>query len=206
MLAEPPHQRGDVRRDAQRMREHGRIFGGQLVDDGQPRVDGRAVLGIDRSVDGGGEDHAATLLQAGERRSPGRIVGREAGGGDCDQAAAGREARERRGDMAERSIGDAALDMRHDRERRIHQHDARHGGGIEMIVDLGRVEAGDGIGRKEGGKQVGAQLRQLVQNEPAARDLGEDGEKSGACRRLQHAVSRRDGGGMGRGQAKRDRG
>ncbi len=54
--------------------------------------------------------------------------------------------------MAERGVCNSALDIRHDRERRIHQHDARYDRGIEVIVDLGRVEAGDRNGRKEGGE------------------------------------------------------
>ena len=61
-----------------------------------------------------------------------------------------------------------------------------------MIVDLGRVEAGDGDIRKEGGQEVGAGVGQLVQHERAAGDLGQDSEKAGASGRLQHAISRRD--------------
>ena len=40
-------------------------------------------------------------------------------------------------------------DVRHRREGRVHRHDGRHRGGIEVIVDLGGVEACDGDGRKE---------------------------------------------------------
>jgi hypothetical protein len=74
-----------------------------------------------------------------------------------------------------------------------------------MVVDLGRVEAGEGNGRKERGEQAGARFGQLIESERAARELGEDGEQPGARRRLHHPVSRRDGGGMGRDQAERDR-
>ncbi len=40
-----------------------------------------------------------------------------------------------------------------------------------MVVDLRRVEARDGNGRKEGGEQRGAGFGQLVQHEGAAADL-----------------------------------
>ena len=85
-------------------------------------------------------------------------------------------------------------DVRHRREGRVHRHDGRHRGGIEVIVDLGGVEACDGDGRKEGGEQRRPSLGQLVQDERAADDLGQDGEKAGSGRRLQHAGRRPDGG------------
>ena len=78
-------------------------------------------------------------------------------------------------------------------------------GRIEVIVDLGGVEARDGDGRKEGGEQRRPGLGQLVQHERAAGDLGQDGEEAGSGRRLQHAVRRPDGGcGQGR-EAERGR-
>ena len=51
---------------------------------------------------------------------------------------------ERRGDVAQGGVGHAAIDVRERRERRVHQHDARNDAGVEMIVDLRGVEAGDG--------------------------------------------------------------
>jgi hypothetical protein len=71
-------------------------------------------------------------------------------------APAGRraETRQRRGDMAIGGVGNAAFDIGHRRERRVHQHDAGRDGGIEMIVDLGRVEARDGNGREEKRQQM----------------------------------------------------
>jgi hypothetical protein len=73
------------------------------------------------------------------------------------------------------------------------------------IVDLGGVEARDGHGRKEGGKQRRPGLGQLVQDKRTAGDLGQDGEEAGSGRRLQHAVRRPDGGsGQGR-EAERGR-
>ena len=108
--------------------------------------------------------------------------------------------------MAEGGISHAALDMGHDRERRVHQHHCRDQAGIEMIVDLGGVEAGDGQGRKEGGKQAGADLGQFVDEQRTAGDLGQDGEEPGAGRGLQHAVGVRDRRRRHRSEAERDRG
>jgi hypothetical protein len=205
LIVEPAQQRGGVRRDAGRGRKHGRIVGGPLVDDGQPRRKRRAVFGIDGAVDGGGEDDAPARLQPDEGVPPGRIVGCEAGAGDRHEPAAGGQTRQRRGDMAVSGVGHAALDIGHDREGRVHQHDAGRDGGIEMIVDLRRVETGDGNGREEKRQQAGAGVGQLVEDERAAGDLGEDGEQAGAGRRLQHPVGRSDGRGVGGDQAERDR-
>ena len=77
--------------------------------------------------------------------------------------------------------------------------------GIEVIVDLGGVEARDGNGRKEGGEQRRPGLGQFVQHERAAGDLGQDGEEAGSGRRLQHAVRRPDGGGGQGREAERGR-
>jgi hypothetical protein len=46
-------------------------------------------------------------------------------------------------------------------------------------------------------KKIGAGIGQLVQGERSAGDLGEDGEQSGARRRFENPVGRRDGGGRG---------
>ncbi len=58
-----------------------------------------------------------------------------------------------------------------------------------MIVDLGRVEGGDGTTRKEKAQKVGAGVGQLVQCKTAARDLGEDRQKPGPGRRLEYEVT-----------------
>src|SRR3546814_12139462 len=63
---------------------------------------------------------------------------------------------------------------------------ARRGGRIEMVVDLGRVEARDGHGRKERGEKIGAGLSQLVEDERCTRSLGEDGEPPGAGGGIEH--------------------
>ena len=97
---------------------------GILVDHGQARLDGGAVLGVDRAVDGGREDDAPAFLQGDEGVAPGGIVGRAARAGDRDQTTAFGQARQRRRDMTERCIGHAAVDIGDGRERRVHQHDA----------------------------------------------------------------------------------
>ena len=106
-------------------REHARIVGGLLVDDEQPRVDGGAVLRIDRAVDRGGEHEPAALLQASEGVGPSWIVGREARSGDRDETPAFAQPRQGRGDMAKRRVRHAPIDIRHRRERRVHQNHAR---------------------------------------------------------------------------------
>ena len=194
-----PKQGRNVGRNAPRFRQRRRVLGGRLVDDDQPSVDGGAVLGVDRTVDRGGEHDAAALLQPDEGVAPGRGVRPEVRAGDRHQPPAVGETRERRSDVAIGGVGHAAGDVRHRREGRVHQHDARNGGRIEMIVDLRGVEARDGDGRKEGGEQRRPGLGQFVQHERAAGDLGQDGEEAGSGRRLQHAVRRPDGGcGQGR--------
>jgi len=45
--------------------------------------------------------------------------------------------------MAKRRVRHAPIDVRHRRERRVHQNHAWRDGGVEMIVDLRRVEAGE---------------------------------------------------------------
>lgn len=206
LFGDPAHERSGIRRDARSGLKDRRIVGRQLVDNSEPGVDRRAVLGIDGPVDRCREDDATAFLETGEGRGPDRIVWREAGAGDRHQPAAWRKARERRGDMAERGFGHAALDIRQHGKWRIHEHDGRNHGRIEMIVDLGRVEAGDGQGRKEGREQPGAHLGQLVEDERAAGDLGQNGEEAGPGRGFEHTVGRGDRGGGHCRQAKRDRG
>ena len=165
---DPVEQRGDVRRDAGRSGKRRTIVGRQLVDDRQPRVDGRAVLGIDRAVHGRGEDDAATLLKPDEGRCPSRMVGAEVGAGDRHQPPAIGEPGQCRSDMAISGVGHAAGDVCHDGEWRVHKHDGGGGARREMIVDLGGVEARDGNGRKQRSEQIGAGFGQLVEEERSA--------------------------------------
>ncbi len=78
----PAKQRGEVRRGAWQRGKRCPIVGRQLVDDRQPRVDGRAVFGIDRAVDRGSKHHAAMFLKADESVAPRWPVGAEVGAGD----------------------------------------------------------------------------------------------------------------------------
>ena len=195
VLRNPTQQGRNVRRNALRFRQSRRVLGGRLVDDDQPCVDRGAVLGVDRAVDRGREHDAAALLQPDEGVAPGRGVRPEARAGDRHQPPAVGETRERRGDMAIGGVGHAPGHVRHRREGRVHQHDARDHGRIEVIVDLGGVEARGGNGRKEGGEHRRPGLGQFVQHERAAGDLGQDGEEAGSGRGLQHTVRGPDGGG-----------
>jgi len=47
-----------------------------------------------------------------------------------------------------------------------------------MVVDVSSVMPGDGDTGKELVQQPGTSLRQLVQDEPAARELGKNGEQA----------------------------
>ena len=107
--------------------------------------------------------------------------------------------------MAERGVGHAALHVGHRRERRIHDDDARHDGGVEVIVNLRGVLEGHADVRKQQGEDAGAGLGQFVEDERSTRDLRKDGEQANAGRRLQHAVGRRDRGGSQYREAEPDR-
>jgi len=138
------------------------------------------MLRIDDAVDGGGEHEPGALLQAREGVGPSWIVGREARSGDRDETPAFAQPRQGRGDMAKRRVRHAPIDIRHRRERRVHQNHARRDGGVEMIVDLRRVEAGDGDAREEVIEQCRTDLGEFVQDQRAGGQFGEDGEQSGA--------------------------
>ena len=96
--------------------------------------------------------------------------------------------------MAKRGVRHAAIDMRHRRKRRVHQDDARADICVEMIVDLRRIETRDRQAWKQLGEKPGAGIRQLIEGERAAGELGEDRKKPRAGRGLQHEVGRRNRG------------
>ena len=96
--------------------------------------------------------------------------------------------------MEQHCVRHAPIDIRHRREGRVHHDDARRDRGIQMIVDLRRVEAGYDDAWEKMVKQRRACLGQLVQGERTTGDLGEDGEQPGAGRGFQHVIGRRDGG------------
>lgn len=102
-------------------------------------------------------------------------------------------------------VGHAAADIGHHRERRVHDDDARHGGAIEMVVDLGRIEACERNGRKESGEKIGAGLRQLIEVERGAGNLGEDREQTGPGGGFEHAIGRPQRCRRQCGEAQRDR-
>ena len=53
-----------------------------------------------------------------------------------------------------------------------------------MIIDLRGIEPRDRSAREQQAKKVGAGVRQLVESQSAAADLGEDRQKPGPGRRL----------------------
>ena len=163
------------------------------------------MAGIDRAVDSSREDDAPMLLQAQEGVPPFRRIGCEAGAGDGDEASTGCETGQRRGDMTIGGVGHAPGDVGHHRKRRVHQHDAGNGTLVQIVVDLGRIEACDRKSRKEGREKRAARLGQFVEMEPAPGDFGEDGEQAGAGGGFQHDVVRGDRGGGRRGEAQGDR-
>jgi hypothetical protein len=112
---------------------------------------------------------------------------------------------ERRGDVAQGGAGHAPIDVRDPVERRVHERDAWNDAGVEMIVDLRGVVTGDSDTGEQAVQQPCARVGRLIENERAARELGEDGEQPGSCRRLQHEIGRSDRcGGAGR-EAQSDR-
>ena len=186
----PFEQRRGVGRDTGRLGKPRGIVGGQPVDHGQARVDGRAVLGVDPPVDRRGEDDAAALLQANEGVSPGRMVGRASRAGDRDEPAADGEAGQGRADMAQGRVLHRAVDVQGGRERRVHQHDGRRHGGVQVVVDVRGVVAGDGNILEQLGEQRRAALGQLIERQLGARLLGVNSQQARAGRRLEHEIAR----------------
>ncbi len=168
---DPSQQGCHVRRHARRDREDRGVGGRHAVDHRQPGLDAGAVPGEHAPVDGGAEHHAPALLQPGEGRCPGRVVGRDGRAGDGDQAAALGQPRQRRGDVADGGVGHAARHVQGGGERRVHQDHAGARPGVEVVVDLRRVEPGDGDGREQQAEQLGADLGPLVQHRRGAGEL-----------------------------------
>jgi hypothetical protein len=77
MLVHPGEQSRRVRSYSWRTRKDLRIGGGFFVNDGEPRVDRGAVLGINGAIDSGGENDTAAFLKPDKSVAPGRIVRRE---------------------------------------------------------------------------------------------------------------------------------
>src|SRR5215831_62983 len=74
------------------------------------------------------------------------------------------------------------------REWRVHQHDARHDAGVEVVVDVGSVKLCCRDGSKELGENTGAAVGELVENKGCAGQFSEDGKKASAGRRWKHDV------------------
>jgi hypothetical protein len=138
------------------------------------------VPGVDRAIDGCGEDDSPALLQTHEVVAPIRVVRREARLRYGDEASALGQARQGRRNVPQRRVGPAPVDVGQRRERRVHQDDGRTDARIEVIVDLGRIEPGHADIRKEMREQAGPVIRQLVDRERGGGQLGKDGEQAGA--------------------------
>ena len=100
------------------------------------------MLGVDRAANRRRKHDAATFLEPDEGFRPGGIVGRDVCPGDGDEASTFAKTCERRGDVPERRVGHLSIDMDRHRKWRIHQHDARHDAGVEVIVDVGGIKTG----------------------------------------------------------------
>jgi hypothetical protein len=99
--------------------------------------------------------------------------------------------------VTERSVGDTAVHMSRHRKWRVHEHDHRTHGGIEMVVDVGGVVSGDAVARKQTVEQICAGVGDLVQDQAATGKFGMNGEEPGARRGLQHEIGGRNRGGRG---------
>ena len=95
--------------------------------------------------------------------------------------------------------------MRRGREGRVHQNHARPDRGIEPVVDLLGVVAGDGNVAEQTAEQSGARVGDLVQDELCLGQFGEDREQPRAGGRFENEVGRRECCRLGGDEAKRDR-
>ena len=123
---------------------------------------------INLPVDGRRKHHTRAFLQSDEAVAPGWIVRRQAGRGNCDQAAALSETPKRRRNVPQRGVGDAAVDVGCDRKRGVHQHDGRTCGRVEMVVDMSRVVAGDSGGGEQAVEQTRPRVGELVEDQAGA--------------------------------------
>ena len=143
---------------------------------------------IDAAVDGGREYDPTALLEPDEGIAPGRIVGRQARARNGDEPTTIEETRQSRRKMAIRCVRHTTLDMRGHGEGWIHQHDAGAHRVVQMIVDVGRVVPRDRDIGKQQREQIGAGIRQFVQDEVRACEFGKDREQAGSRRRFQNQI------------------
>ena len=118
-------QRRKIARHRRFGRVGGRMVGGLLVDHREPHVDAGAVRGKHAAVNPERQGDPRVLLDPVEGLAPAWMVGMKVCAGNRDQSAPWRKPGQRRADMAHRRIGCAPVDMRHRRERRVHQDHAR---------------------------------------------------------------------------------
>ena len=159
------------------------------VDDGEARIDARAVARIDAAIHACREHEGRADGKIGiERLDVGvrRIV---SFAGENHKPSAVRQAAQRRADMAHGGVAHGALDAGRGRKRRVHQDSSGLDRGVEIIVDLLGVELRDRRLREQARKQRMARFGQLVQGKFGARDLGMDGEKAGSGRRFEHKLA-----------------
>ena len=144
MLQHPCEQGGSIGCDTRRRWKHIRIIGWNPVDHGQPGRGRRAVFGVNFPVDGGGEQYAPAFLQGNEGIPPCRNIGRATCTCDHHQTTTIAKPRQCRRNMPHRRILHAAINMGDCREGRVHQHNAGTDGGVQIIMNVGSVETGDG--------------------------------------------------------------
>src|SRR6185312_13308596 len=102
-----------------------------------------------------------------------RTVRREACLRDGDKASTFGKTRQRGRDVPKRCVRPPPVYVRERRERRVRQNDGGNNAATEVVVDLGRVEAGDSDIGEEMGEEPRARLGQLVQDQRGAGKLGE---------------------------------
>ena len=90
------------------------------------------------------------------------------------------------------------------RERRIHEHDRRTNGRVEVIVDMSCIVPGDRDAREQMLEQGGSRVGELVQDEACACKLGMNREEPGPGRGLEHEIGGRNGCGKTRYESEPD--
>jgi hypothetical protein len=108
--------------------------------------------------------------------------------------------------MAERGLGKALLDIGRSREGRVHQHDCGADFRRETVVDLLRVVPGHGrCVAEEATEEPGAGLRDLVEKQPRAGELGKDRQEPCSGGGFEDQVGRGQRCRLGGDEAERDR-
>jgi hypothetical protein len=77
------------------------------------------------------------------------------------------------------------------------------GRGVEVVVNLRRIETAEGEGRKVGRDNVSPGVGQLIEDQDAARYFGEDRQEAGGRRRFQHHITGPNCGGRQRREPER---